>query len=108
MPQPTLVSKDTRNWTDQPTYLYDAESLCVVNLPHARQAQVLCLRRGLLAPQFFVSCGNLFGSQTVEASNATRALALLGELNLAACENREVFLKKWPDCRLVPNAKQES
>lgn len=68
-------------WTDQPSALEGAEEIATIALASGRTAQVL--RRPHKAwVEWYVTFGNLFGSQTVRVRDLESATRLMGAVSV--------------------------
>ncbi|MHC4933795.1 MAG: hypothetical protein ACYTGV_16575 [Planctomycetota bacterium] len=86
-------------WTDQPAVLENAESIAVIALDNGRIAQIL--RRPVAAwVEWYVTVGNLFGSQTVRVRDLEGAVRLIDSVSQA--DDEDVVDLKAHHAILVP------
>lgn len=78
-------------WSDQPAVLADAESIAVIGLRNAQQAQIM-RRQDVVWIHWYVTIGNLFGSQTVRVRDLEAAIKLVGEASYL--DDEETLTKK--------------
>lgn len=88
----------TLNWTDQPRFLRDAKELTSF---YANRA----IHVYKLGAKYYMTTGNLFGSQTIEVGDAALLVELIG---LAANAKNGTDAKLPEGCTLVPNAEKEA
>jgi len=85
--------KHKRGWSSQPVEVEDHEILC--DFFHKGLGQVVEIRKG-----YFVTVGNLFGSQTIKVPNADTALRIIDALSKLP-EDGEIELKNFPGCEII-------
>ena len=78
-------------WSDQPAILENAESIAVIGLRDAQQAQIMRVQDAAWI-EFYVTIGNLFGSQTVRVRDLESAIKLIGEVSYL--DENETLTKK--------------
>lgn len=86
-----------RRWSDQPTVLEQGVSLATVRLLNV-STQVTCVDN-----TYYVTAGNLFGSETIKVKDANDALRALDALGRIQGEVRQVPIDKF-GWELMPNA----
>lgn len=91
-----------KTWTDQPDIVADAT--VHLTFSHAHRAEVYELRATADGRVWYVTVGNLFGSQTVACPSAPRAMAVATSVMQATPRS----FKLPDDCSLVANATEVS
>jgi hypothetical protein len=82
-----------KHWTDQPDAVTEAEPLCRVfnsNIGHSTEVRQIGYNDG-----FFMTTGNLFGSQTIRVPDAKTAFRILDAVARLE-EGEEIKLRKFP------------
>lgn len=79
----TSVTCKVRGWEDQPAELEAGERLADMWVSGTRSCQVIKYEG-----HYYVSVGNLFGSQTVRAPSADEAFKIIDWSNALGCQPR--------------------
>jgi hypothetical protein len=94
-----MTNPNTRTWSDQPRELEGAEVLCLFSLERHNETHHVEVRRGP-GTSIYLTFGNLFGSQTVLATDPLVAFRCIGLAGKST---------KLPEgCSLLDNDKSNS
>ena len=81
---------DIRQWTDQPSVIEGA----TIFYGRVGERLVQVIQSDVVKDQFFVTTGNLFGSQTITVQKANNVLRIL-ELIANSVENKQIELPSY-------------
>lgn len=95
-----------KDWTDQPAEI--AATIGMATISTRGHSVVVYRGPDAIGPygawrNYYITIGNLFGSQTVEVPSADHALTMLGMISDALAEERRPPQKLPPWATLLPN-----